>query len=157
MHDEIDSLIRDLSAEMSRGYRAFSAAAGLNLSDLMAIGFIRDQDGQATPTTLGKQLGMTSGATAILINRLEKSDYVQREQHPTDRRGTLLKLGPAATTESFLPFSRGPQHLRKAVLDTYAPGELEVIARFLSDIVVALKARNTTLEEELAAREQKPE
>ena len=155
MQDQIDSLILDLSAEMSRGYRAFSAAAGLNLSDLMAIGFIRDQEGQATPTILGRQLGMTSGATAILINRLEKANYVQREQHPTDRRGTLLKLGPEASKEAFIPFSRSPQHLRKAVLDTYSPGDLDVIGRFLSDIVQALKARNETLEADLATRAPK--
>lgn len=149
MHDEIDVLIRDLTNEMSRGYRAFSAAAGLNLSDLMAIAFIRDQDGQATPTALGRHLGMTSGATAILINRLEKEDYVLREQHPRDRRGTLLKPGPAANDERVLPLSHSAQRLREAVLVHYSAGDLEVIARFLSDVVMALKARNARLEEDL--------
>lgn len=152
MHHEIDALIRELSDEMSRGYRAFSAAAGLNLSDLMALGFIRDQHGLATPTALARHLGMTSGATAILINRLEKDDYVRREQHPTDRRGTLLKLGPATDEEKFLPFSGRAQRLRAAVLDNYPPESLEVIERFLGDIVAALKSRNELLEQELAAK-----
>lgn len=152
MHDEIDVLIRDLSNEMSRGYRAFSAAAGLNLSDLMAIAFIREQGGQATPTALGRHLGMTSGATAILINRLEKGDYVQRAQHPSDRRGTLLKTGPAAENETVLPLTSSAQRLREAVLVHYSAADLEVITRFLSDVVTALRTRNTKLEEELAAR-----
>lgn len=152
MHDEIDVLIRDLSNEMSRGYRAFSAAAGLNLSDLMAIAFIRDQAGQATPTALGRHLGMTSGATAILINRLEKENYVLREQHPSDRRGTLLRPGPAAEDETVLPLTSSAQRLRETVLVRYSAADLEVITRFLSDVVAALRTRNTRLEEELAAR-----
>jgi len=154
LHDHIDALIRDLSDEMSRGYRAFSAAAGLNLSDLMAIGFIRDAEGQATPTTLARQLGMTSGATAILINRLERENYVLRAQHPTDRRGTLLKLGPAAEAADFVPFSSRAQRLREAVLDRYSAEDLEVVERFLSDIVTALKLRNEKLEEELAGKKE---
>ncbi|WP_161796915.1 MarR family winged helix-turn-helix transcriptional regulator [Devosia soli] len=152
MHDQIDALIRDLNDEMSRGYRAFSAAVGLNLSDLMAIGFIRDQEGKATPTALARQLGMTSGATAILINRLERENYVLRAQHPTDRRGTLLKVGPAAEKVSSILLSSRAQRLREAVLDRYSPADLEVVERFLSDIVGALRQRNERLEDELAEK-----
>ena len=151
MQDRIEPLMRELTDEMSRGYRAFSAAAGINMSDMMAIRFIRDQDGQATPTTLGRHLGMTSGATAILINRLEKDGYVLREQHPSDRRATLLQIGPGAE-EMALPLSRSAQRLRETVLADYSRTDIEVIERFLSDIVVALKARNEGLEQELAAK-----
>lgn len=152
MHDDIDALIRDLTDEMSRGYRIFSASAGLNISDLIAIRFVRDLEGSATPTMLGRHLGMTSGATAILINRLEKAEYLKRERHPTDRRGTLLALGQAALEKSFLPFIRDSQRLREAVLDHYSPADRGVIQRFLSDIVHALRTRNATLEADLAQK-----
>lgn len=151
MQDRIEPLMRELTDEMSRGYRAFSAAAGINMSDMMAIRFIRDLDGQATPTALGRHLGMTSGATAILINRLEKDGYVLREQHPNDRRATLLRIGPGAE-EMALPVSRSAQRLRETVLADYSPRDIEVIERFLSDIVAALKVRNAALEGELAAK-----
>jgi DNA-binding MarR family transcriptional regulator len=149
VHDDIDALIRDLTDEMSRGYRIFSASAGLNFSDLIAIRFVRELEGSATPTMLGKHLGMTSGATAILINRLEKAQYLKRERHPTDRRGTLLSLGQSALEKSFLPFIRDSQRLREAVLDHYSPADQGVIQRFLSDIVEALRTRNATLEVDL--------
>lgn len=151
MQDRIEPLIRELTDEMSRGYRAFSAAAGINMSDMLAIRFIRDQAGQATPTTLARHLGMTSGATAILINRLAKDGYVLRDQHPTDRRATLLRLGPGAA-EMALPLSHSAQRLRETVLADYSSSDLDVIERFLSDIVEALKKRNEALEEELAAK-----
>jgi DNA-binding MarR family transcriptional regulator len=153
--DRIDALIRDLTDEMSRGYRVYSATAGLNFSDLLAIRFVRDSNGQATPTMLGKHLGMTSGATAILLNRLEKAEYVRREQHPTDRRGTLIKLGGAALEKSFLPFIRDSQRLREAVLNHYTPAERKIIGRFLDDIVAALRERNAALEAELARANHK--
>ncbi|SFV38495.1 DNA-binding transcriptional regulator, MarR family [Devosia crocina] len=144
--DAIDALIRELTDEMTRGYRAFSAAAGINLSDVMAIRFIRDHGGNATPTMLGRYLGMTSGATAILINRLEKEGFVLREQHPSDRRATLLRGGPAAEG---LPIAQSAQRLHEAVLSSYSKEDVAVIERFLSDIVLALKARNDGLEREL--------
>lgn len=147
--DEIDALIRELTDEMSRGYRAFSAAAGINLSDVMAIRFVRDEAGEATPTALGRYLGMTSGATAILINRLEKEHFLERTQHPNDRRATLLKVGPAADA---LPISQSAQKLREAVLSRYEAADIAVIERFLSDIVAALRARNDGLEKELARK-----
>jgi DNA-binding MarR family transcriptional regulator len=151
MQDRIEPLMRELTDEMSRGYRAFSAAAGINMSDMMAIRFVRDQDGQATPTALGRHLGMTSGATAILINRLEKDGYVVREQHPNDRRATLLRIGPGAE-EMARPLSRSAQRLRETVLADYSSTDIEVIERFLSDIVAALKLRNAALEGDLAAK-----
>lgn len=147
--DEIDALIRELTDEMSRSYRAFSSAAGINLSDMMAVRFIRDAEGQASPTTLARHLGMTSGATAILINRLEKDNFVVRAQHPGDRRATLLKVGPAADA---LPNLQNAQRLREAVLSRYSAGDLQVIERFLADIVAAIRSRNEALERELAER-----
>jgi DNA-binding MarR family transcriptional regulator len=95
---------------------------------------------------------MTSGATAILINRLEKENFVLRERHPSDRRGTLLRAGPAAEDENVLPLTRNAQRLREAVLVNYSTAELEVIARFLADIVTALRDRNARLEAELAEK-----
>ncbi|CAN7570538.1 MULTISPECIES: MarR family winged helix-turn-helix transcriptional regulator [unclassified Devosia] len=151
MQDRIEPLMRELTDEMSRGYRAFSAAAGINMSDMMAIRFVRDQEGQATPTALGRYLGMTSGATAILINRLEKDAYVLREQHPNDRRATLLRVGPGAE-DMALPLSRSAQRLRETVMAGYSRSDIEVIERFLSDIVAALKLRNEGLEAELATK-----
>lgn len=145
MTDQIDDLIRDLTDEMGRGYRAISAAAGINMSDMLALRFIRDQDGQATPTMLARQLGMTSGATAILINRLEKQGFVERAQHPTDRRGTLLVIGAPALERGLL-VGNGTQRLREGILSRYSQEEIQIIERFLADIVLGLKARNEMLE-----------
>jgi hypothetical protein len=51
-----------------------------------------------------------------------------------------------------LPLTRNAQRLREAVLVNYSTAELEVIARFLADIVTALRDRNARLEAELAEK-----
>ncbi|WP_417580386.1 MarR family winged helix-turn-helix transcriptional regulator [Pelagibacterium sp.] len=147
MNDDIDALVRDLTDEMSRAYRAYSAAAGLNLSDMMAIGYVRSHGKEATPSAVARHLGMSSGATAIMINRLEAEGYLTRSQHPTDRRVTLLSLGPTTQEERFRPFSRGPQPLHETVLAQYSGEELDVVKRFLGDILHGLRARTDALAE----------
>lgn len=152
MQQEIVSLIRDLTHEVSRSYKALSASLGINLSDLLAIRFVRAEQGQATPTALGRQLGMTSGATAILINRLEGQGLLQRVQHPTDRRGTLLEIGPAAAGSALLNSENAVERLRKHLLDQYSEAELAVILRFLSDVVAGMRRGNDRIEAESAGR-----
>lgn len=141
MTDDIDGLIGELTDAMSRAYRAYSAAAGLNLSDMMAIGYVRTHGGEATPSGVARHLGMSSGATAIMLNRLEAEGYIARGQHPTDRRVTLLTLGPATREERFRPFSRGPRPLHETVLGQYSAEELEVVKRFLGDMLVGMRER----------------
>ncbi|MEQ8444538.1 MAG: MarR family transcriptional regulator [Pelagibacterium sp.] len=145
MTDDIDALVSDLTDEMSRAYRAYSAAAGLNLSDMMAIGYVRTHPGEATPSAVARHLGMSSGATAIMLNRLEADGYIARGQHPTDRRVTLLTLGPATEEERFRPFSRGPQPLHAVVLGQYSGEELDAVKRFLGDMLAGLRERTDAL------------
>jgi len=153
MRDDIDVLIRDLADEMSRAYRAYSAAAGLNLSDMMAIGYVRSHGGEATPSAVARHLGMSSGATAIMLNRLEAEGYIARGQHPTDRRVTLLTLGPATREERFRPFSRGPQPLYEAVLSQYSSEDLDVVKRFLGDILQGMRERTNALSDKGEAKD----
>lgn len=146
MPDDVDGLISELTDEMSRTYRALAAAAGINLSDMMAIGHIRANPGTATPSMVAKHLGLSSGATAILLNRLEERGYVAREPHPSDRRVTLLKLGPEAQGAKFRIYAQGRQRVHEKVLSHYSEAELTVVRRFLGDVVVALRERADELE-----------
>ena len=67
----LDDLIRELSGEITQIHRWMAEEAGLNTTDLMALFFIRNGEGQVTPKQLAENLGLTSGATAILLSELE--------------------------------------------------------------------------------------
>lgn len=45
-----------------------------------------------TPTALYETTMMSSGGMTARIDRLEKAGLVERQKHPTDRRGTLVAL-----------------------------------------------------------------
>lgn len=62
-------------------------------TDLAAIRFLlrEQQAGRSVGSKmLAEHLGITTASTAVLINRLEKSDHITRHRNPADGRGVLL-------------------------------------------------------------------
>lgn len=98
----------------------FAGEAGLSLSDFQTLVFLSAKNGSPAKA-VGEALGLTTGATTALIDRLVAAGYVTREPHPTDRRSTLIMLTPsglaaatgagalyAGVTESVVPLSERP-------------------------------------------------
>jgi DNA-binding MarR family transcriptional regulator len=69
--------------------------AGITLSELAALEHL-EADGALTQRELGLRLALTSGGVTVLVDRLERSGWVRREPHPTDRRAVLLVLDDRA-------------------------------------------------------------
>jgi len=132
---EIDELLRELSAELGQLYRWAAEQAGLNQTDLMSLYFIRSGKGEATPKMLAEHLGLTSGATAILLNRLETRGFLRRKPHPTDRRGVLLSLGPAAAEDGFLDLRQKLRALNASIIEQLSPEEEAIIQRFMYRLI----------------------
>jgi len=133
--DELDDLLRELSAELGQVYRWAAERAGVNQTDLMSLYFIRSAAGLATPKALAEHLGLTSGATAILLNRLEARGLVQRTPHPTDRRAVLLSLGSAASEKGLLDLRQTIRRLNASVISELTPEEAAVVKRFMHRLV----------------------
>jgi DNA-binding MarR family transcriptional regulator len=135
MQPGIEDLIRELSSELGQVYRWIAEEVGLNHTDLMALYYINRREGSATPKSLAEHLGLTTGATAILINRLEKRGYVVRTPHPTDRRGVLLSMGQAAQEHEFAELGKRLKQLNAEVIADLSPEESAIIRAFLTSIV----------------------
>jgi DNA-binding MarR family transcriptional regulator len=131
----LDDLIRELSAELSQAYRWAAEQAGLNQTDLLGLYFINAANGAATPKSLAEHLGLTTGATAILLNRLQARGYVMRTPHPTDRRGVLLSLGQAARDQEFLKLRERMLGLNADVIAALSPEEADIVRRFIGRMV----------------------
>lgn len=132
---DIDDLIRELSSEITQVYRWVAEQAGLNQTDLMALYFINRSQGAATPKSLAENLGLTSGATAILLNRLEARDFVVRTPHPTDRRGVLLSLGDAARNQEFIKLRETLYGINSSVIAKLSPQDAVVVRSFITEVV----------------------
>ena len=132
---DIDDLIRELSSEITQVYRWVAEQAGLNQTDLMGLYFISRSKGAATPKSLAENLGLTSGATAILLNRLEARDFVVRTPHPTDRRGVLLSLGDAARNQEFIKLRETLYGINSSVIAKLSPEDAVVVRSFIAEVV----------------------
>jgi DNA-binding MarR family transcriptional regulator len=97
---------RQLAETVMKELRALSTAQdrldqyamhqfGINRTDLRALDLI----GQAeviSPTELAVALGMSTGATSTVLDRLEAAGYARREPDPGHRRRTLVRQTPRA-------------------------------------------------------------
>lgn len=132
---EMDDLMRDLAVEITHVYRRLAEQVGINHTDLMCLYFVRSLDGQATPKSVSQHLGLTSGATAIMLNRLEAAGLIARHPHPTDRRGVLLSLGDAARQTGVLRLRDHIRQMNKDVVASYSEAELRIVRRFITDVL----------------------
>jgi DNA-binding MarR family transcriptional regulator len=103
---------------------------GINRTDLRALDLI-GQAGVISPTALAVALGMSTGATSTVLDRLEAAGYARREPDPVHRRRTLVRQTPRAEELGeaiFAPVIRGT--LSEAA--AYPDAALVSIAEFLA-------------------------
>ena len=96
-----------------------------------------DQGHTVTAGLLGKELGLTSGATTFCIARLEKANLAMRESDDIDRRKVIISLS-ARGRELGLELFRPVSALRNNVMDQFNISELHIIERFLSATTEAM-------------------
>jgi DNA-binding MarR family transcriptional regulator len=136
-----DSGHRHLAETVMKELRALSTAQdrldqyamhrfGINRTDLRALDLI-GQAGVISPTELAVALGMSTGATSTVLDRLEAAGYARREPDPGHRRRTLVRQTPRAEELGeaiFAPVIRGT--LGQAA--DYPDAALVSIAEFLA-------------------------
>ena len=101
---------------------------GVNVTDMECLGLLFHK-GIATPTELARHTGLSSGATTAMLDRLEKSDLIERRSNPDDRRGTLIVLvkSGAERVDSWFSAVRKSQN---EIVSSYSEEELQVISDF---------------------------
>ena len=78
---------------------------GMNLSDMTAVMQLSEH-GPLGIVELARRLGVSSPATTVLVDRLERAGYVERVPDPADRRRVRIvdtPAGRAATLQAWLP------------------------------------------------------
>lgn len=137
MRDELVRLLQSYAAESGRLGQVFADCMGMHATDLAALIAIMqaDQRGAAlTPGRLGEHLGLSSGATTAVVDRLERAGHVRRARDDRDRRRVTLHHGEPAIAvgvQFFRPLGRRMDEM----LTGYSEPELEIVRRFLADTV----------------------
>jgi DNA-binding MarR family transcriptional regulator len=122
--------LRALSTAQDRLDQYAAHRFGLNRTDFRALGLI-GQAGSISPTALAAALGMSTGATSAVLDRLEAAGLAGREPDPVHRRRTRVRMSARAEelgTEIFAPVIRGTTEQAAA----YPDAMLAAIAEFLS-------------------------
>ena len=132
---ELVRLLRCYTGTAVRFARAFAERHGLHPTDWGALLTVVKADGAGAPLTLGELgefLGLSSGATTALVDRLERAGFVRRVRDEHDRRRMTLHHREKA--DDLLATFAGPlDALMDRLLDGYTARELATVQRFLTE------------------------
>jgi len=65
---------------------------GLNVVDLQALGFIARSGSPMTAGEVSQQTGLPTSTTTRVLDRLEKSGFIERSTDPNDRRRVVVRV-----------------------------------------------------------------
>src|SRR3954469_20136279 len=92
--DPTEEAIRSLRALILAGERyrqVISDHVGLGTTETQAVSYLTVH-GDRGQNELAADLGLSSGASTALVDRLERQGIAERYPHPSDRRRTLVRL-----------------------------------------------------------------
>lgn len=139
--EDLVTACRALYDAIDRLDQAAADKVGVSRNDLRALNLL--ERGPVAPGVMARSLGLTSGATTTLIDRIERKGLVRRKPDPNDRRGLLVEPTEKMFAE-LAPLYRGvAEELRALASDTHWDGRLDVFVGDLRRVVVAYEAVTT--------------
>lgn len=140
--EQLVQLLQSYATEADRLGQVFAERHALHPTDLHALLAVMNADRAGEPLTpgrLGQQLGLSSGATTALVDRLEQVGHVHRVRDEHDRRRVTLRYGETAAAVA-AAFFRPLATRMDQLLDTYSPAELAAARRFMVDTIAMVRA-----------------
>ncbi|MEA9987176.1 MarR family winged helix-turn-helix transcriptional regulator [Subtercola sp. RTI3] len=125
-------LFRQILSLMGEFERVLQAHLKVNGTDLEAMELLIEH-GPMSPTELAHGLGISTAATTLVIDRLEKVGHADREAHPSDRRSVRVVPAVASVSATFAalrPLILGVD----GVLDDFSASERNAIESYLSKV-----------------------
>jgi DNA-binding MarR family transcriptional regulator len=123
---------------------AIADQLGLNTTDLMCLSFLSDAE-PLTAGQLAEATGLTTGSVTIMIDRLERAGYAQREKDPTDRRRVIVRPVTARIERDIAPLYTSIGEAWGRAIEGYSTQELAVILDMLTRSVALLQEQTAAL------------
>ena len=134
---ELVRLLQRYVVEAVQLGRAFAERHGMHPTDWAALLAVVHGDRAGSPLTpgdLGERLGISSGATTAVVDRLERAGHVLRVRDDRDRRRLTLHRADSATA-LLSAFCEPLDAAMDEIVVAYSVGELAVVQRFLGDAI----------------------
>ena len=133
VRDELVRLLRAYAGEAERLGQVFAERNGMHPTDLQALLAVMQAEAAGAPLTpgrLGEHLGLSSGATTAVVDRLERADHVRGSATTATDGASPCTTETAAAAVGGAFF--GPLGARiERMLAGFSPDELAVVRRFL--------------------------
>jgi DNA-binding MarR family transcriptional regulator len=110
---------------------AIATRLGVTPSDLEAL-FALSRSGPCTPGVLGRHVGLTTGASSRLVERLVKAGLVTRDPDRADRRRVIVTARAEALEEVSKHYAPLNRRLREH-LERFADDELRKVLAFVAE------------------------
>jgi MarR family transcriptional regulator, organic hydroperoxide resistance regulator len=150
-HARLMEELRIYGSNFNQFSRLFGSWLGLYSTDseaLLEIVYGEERGAPLSPARLASRIGLSSGATTSLLNRLEEAGHVVRSRESVDRRVVTLRSSPQVHTRADEFFVTLANQLDNT-MSRYSP---ELLKSF-EDLLVDLR---TTMNAHLAERNEEP-
>jgi DNA-binding MarR family transcriptional regulator len=140
LRSRLVDLLNSYASEANHIGHAFAGRNNLHGPDLHALLAVMHAERAGTPLSpgrLGETMGLSSGATTAMIDRLERDGHLRRVRESTDRRVVHLRYadsGMLLAQAFFTPLAPRTD----AVMEQFDVTELQVVERFVQGMVGAL-------------------
>ncbi|WTL20963.1 MarR family transcriptional regulator [Streptomyces sp. NBC_01506] len=134
--DRLMDGLRAFGANYTEFTHRFATWLGLHSTDAAALTeilYAEDTGTPLSPARLSERVSLSSGATTILLNRLEQAGHIVRTRENTDRRVVTLRSSPEIRPRAIEFF--GPYSARMAAeMSRYTPQELRHFEDFIGKL-----------------------
>lgn len=125
---------------------ALAKKFGLSLTESLCLTLL-GTTGVSTPTELARYVGLSTGATTAMLDRLEKRRFIRRKPNPDDRRGVIIEFDEDYV-RSAQESVAGIQAAHKELIARYSEDELRTITDFLRGFTDNLTTHAAKIENE---------
>ncbi|WP_202864908.1 MarR family winged helix-turn-helix transcriptional regulator [Rothia halotolerans] len=122
-----------VSAEISKRFAASLDLHPTDASALIEILEAEEREAPLSPARLAKRIGLTSGATSSLLNRLEANGHIERSRVHADRRVVTLRSTSRVREAADAFFDPLASRLG-IMMSAYSDEVLQQLEAFLADL-----------------------
>jgi DNA-binding MarR family transcriptional regulator len=137
MIDAVGAGMREVSGLSVLYSHAMASELGINSTDLECLDLVIF-GGEMTAGALAVQAGLTTGAMTTVIDRLERTGFVERRRDDGDRRKVLV-VATAASKRRRKPLGAKMQKAMNKVLGGFEDAELAFLQRALGEMCGAAR------------------
>jgi DNA-binding MarR family transcriptional regulator len=128
----VKEALRDLGGQLSLLNHSVGARLDLKATDLECLDVVT-RCGPLSPSTLARRAGLHPATMTGVLDRLERSGWIERSRDPSDRRGVVVEAarGRGAEILRLYLVDSGMNTAMDEICADYDDEELELIAAFL--------------------------